>query len=83
MNNQTLEQRRLELVQRSAAQRAALLMHAEPLVRKAAAVDRIVGKVRQYPVITALAAGAVTLLGVRRIFDIATQVMAIYALFRR
>jgi hypothetical protein len=83
MNHQTLEQRRLELVQRSAAQRAALFTHAEPLVRKAATVDRIVGKVRQYPVLTAVAAGAVTLLGVRRIFDIATQVMAIYALFKR
>ena len=80
---QSLEARRLELVQRSAAQRAALIADVEPLVRKAAAVDRVVARVRQYPVVTAVAVGAVALLGTRRIFELATRVLTLYALFRR
>jgi len=50
---------------------------------KAAALDRIVSKVRDYPVVTALGVGAVALLGTRRIFEIATKVLTLYALFRR
>lgn len=80
---QSLAQRREELVARSAAQRAALSLHAEPLLRKAAALDRIVAKVREYPVVTALGVGAVALLGTRRIYEIATKVLTLYALFRR
>ncbi len=79
---QSLQARRLELVQRSAAQRAALIADAEPAVRKAAAVDRVVARVRQYPVVTAVAVGAVALLGTRRIFELATRVLTLYALFR-
>jgi len=83
VSEQTLAQRREELVARSTAQRAALISHAEPLVRKAAAADRILGKLRQYPVVTAVGVGAVVLLGTRRIFDLATRILTIYALFRR
>ena len=83
MNEQSLEARRLELVQRSAAQRAALIAELEPLVTRAAAADRIVLKVRSHPVVTALAVGGLALLGARRIFSLATQVMSLYALFRR
>ena len=83
MSDQTLAQRRHELVARSAAQRAELLTHAEPLVRKAAAADRILGKLREYPVVTAVGVGAVVLLGTRRIFDLATRILTIYALFKR
>jgi len=83
VNDQSLEARRLELAQRSAAQRAALIADLDPLIRKAAAVDRIVGKVRQYPVVTALGVGAVALLGTRRIFELATRLLTIYALFKR
>ena len=80
---QSLAQRREELVARSAAQRAAISARIEPVVRKAAALDRIVSKVREYPVVTALGVGAVALLGARRIFEIATKVMTLYALFKR
>lgn len=83
MSDQTLAQRRHELVARSTAQRAGLIVHAEPLLRKAAAADRVVGKLRQYPVVTAVGVGAVLLLGTRRIFELATRVLTIYALFRR
>lgn len=83
MNEQSLEARRLELVQRSAAQRAALIADLEPLVSKASAADRIVGKVRQYPVVVAVGIGAVALLGTKRIFELATRILTIYALFRR
>lgn len=80
---QSLAARRLELVQRSAAQRAALAAEVDPFVRKAATVDRLVARVRQYPVVVALGVGAVALLGTRRIFDLATKVFTLYALFRR
>jgi hypothetical protein len=80
---QSLQARRLELVQRSAAQRAALIADVDPLVRKAATVDRLVARVRQYPVVTAVAIGAVALLGTRRIYELATRLLTLYALFRR
>jgi hypothetical protein len=83
VSDQTLAQRRQELVARSTAQRAELFVHAEPLLRKAQAADRILAKLRQYPVVTAVGAGAVVLLGTRRIFDLATRVLTIYALFKR
>jgi hypothetical protein len=80
---QDLAERREELVARSAAQRRALAAHAEPLVRKAAALDRIVGKVREHPLITALAVGGVALLSRRRLFSLATRLLTLYALIRR
>ena len=80
---QSLEARRLELVQRSAAQRAALIADAEPIVRKVAALDRIVARVRSYPVLTALAAGAFALVGPRRLYDLGMRAIALYSLFRR
>jgi len=52
---QSLAQRRQELVDRSAAQRTALVADAKPLLSKAAAADRIVGMLRRYPVVTVLA----------------------------
>lgn len=80
---QSLAQRREELVARSAAQRAALVTHAEPLVRKAAALDRIVSKLRRYPAVLALAGGAVAFFGSRKLFDLVTRAISLYALFRR
>ena len=80
---QGLAQRREELVERSAAQRAALLASAEPLVRKAVAVDRVVAYVRQYPVLASLAVGAVALIGPRRLFELGTRAIALYALLKR
>jgi hypothetical protein len=80
---QNLAERREELVARSSAQRAALFTHAEPLLRKAESADRLLAKLRKYPVVTAVGVGAVVLLGTRRIFDLATRALTIYALFRR
>jgi hypothetical protein len=81
--NQRLAQRREELVERSAAQRIALLASAEPLVRKAAAVDRVLAYVRRYPVLASLAVGAVALIGPRRLFELGTRAIALYALLKR
>ena len=83
MSEQSLAQRRQELVARSGAQRAAIAANAQPLVRKVEAADRIVERIRRYPLVTAAVAGAVVFLGSRRIFDLATRALTIYALFRR
>jgi hypothetical protein len=80
---QGLAQRRQELVERSTAQRAALLAAAEPVVRKAAAVDRVVAYVRQYPVLASLAVVAVALIGPRKLFDLGARAIALYALLKR
>ncbi len=78
-----LAQRRLELVERSADQRAALLAAAEPIARKAAAVDRVVAYVRRHPAIASLAVGVVALIGPRKIFDLGARAITIYMLLRR
>jgi hypothetical protein len=80
---QDLAQRRLELVERSTAQRAAVVSGVEPLLHKAAALDRMVASARRHPVVTVLGAAAVALLASRKVFDLATRVLAIYALFKR
>lgn len=82
-HEQGLARRRRELVERSAAQRAALIGDAEPLLRKAAALDRLITSVRRHPVVTGVAAGAVALLGGRRLFELASRAIALYALFRQ
>jgi hypothetical protein len=81
--SQSLAERRLELVERSTTQRAALVGDARPLLRKAAAADRIVGMLRRYPVVTVLAVGAVALIGPRRLFDYGTRAVTLYMLLRR
>ena len=78
-----LAQRRQQLVERSAAQRTALAACADPLVRKAAALDRVVSYVRRNPVIAAAAVGAVALLGPQKIFDLGARAITLYMLFRR
>jgi len=82
-HEQGLAERRRELVERSSAQRAALAAAAEPLVRKSAAVDRVIAQVRRYPVLSSVAVGALALLGPRRLFELATRAAALYALLRR
>lgn len=79
---QSLAARRRELVERSSAQRAALFVAAEPLTRKAAALDRVVNYVRSNPVVSAVAVGAVALLGPRRIFDLGARAITLYTLLR-
>jgi hypothetical protein len=80
---QTLAYRREALVARSAAQRRAILSSLEPLATKAAALDRIVTTVRRYPVIVGLAAGAVAMLGSRKLFEMASRLLTLYLLVRR
>jgi hypothetical protein len=81
--DQGLAERRRELIERSAAQRAALLASAEPLVRKAAVLDRVVDHVRRNPVTTSIAVGALALLGPRRIFELGARTITLLALLRR
>jgi len=73
----------VELIARSAAQRAALAVSAEPLVSKTASLDRVVGYVRNNPVIAAVAVGAFALLGPRRIWDLGARAITLYTLLRR
>jgi len=80
---QTLAQRRLELVERSRAQRATLIAAAAPLMEKAATLDRLVATARRHPVVTMLGAGAVVLLASKRMFGLATRLLTLYALIRR
>ena len=80
---QGLAQRRQELVERSRSQRAALVANAQPLLEKAATLDRIVESVRRHPLIAGAAVAAVVLLGSRRLMDLATRALTLYALIRR
>jgi hypothetical protein len=80
---QGLAQRRQELVERSAAQRTALLGAAEPLVGKVAAVDPGVSYVRQYPVVASIVVGALALAGPRRLFHLGARAITLYMLLRR
>jgi hypothetical protein len=79
----SLAARRRALVERSAAQRAALAVYAEPLLRKTAALDRVVDYVRRHPVLSSVAVGAVVLLGPRRLWDMATRAITMYMLLRK
>ena len=71
-----------QLVRRSTEQRAALIAAAQPIVHKAAVVDRVVAEVRRYPVLSSLVVGAIALLGPRKILDWGTRALTLYALLR-
>ena len=79
----TLAERRQALVARSQAERAALFASAEPLLRKAAAADHMLSRVRRHPIAVTVIGAAIVLLGSRKLFDIATRVVTVYALFKR
>jgi hypothetical protein len=72
---------REELVARSGAQRAAIIAAAEPLLRTAAAPDRIIGYVRRYPAGIAIAAAAIAVLGPRKLLATGTRLLTLYTLF--
>ena len=80
---QTLEMRRRELVERSAAQRAALRVHLEPLVQRTQSVDRVMGHVRRYPMLATALAAAVTLLGSRKLFGWLARGVTLYTLLKK
>jgi len=80
---QTLEMRRLELVERSAAQRVALRDNLAPLIEKVATLDRVIASVRRYPVLVAAIAGGVALLGSRKLFGWIARGLTLYTLLRR
>jgi hypothetical protein len=80
--DQGLAERRQELVERSAAQRAALAALAEPMLRRTATIDRIASSLRRYPVAAALGVGALVLIGPRKLFDLGTRALTLYILFR-
>lgn len=79
---QALARRRQELIERSSAQRAALVAEAQPLMHKAGALDRFITSVRQHPIVTGLAAAAVVLLGARQVLALGSRALTLYALFR-
>jgi hypothetical protein len=78
-----LERRRAELIERSTALRAALVHTATPIVQKAATVDRVVATLRKYPVISAVTAGAVAVVGARSLLPWLTRALTLYALLKR
>ena len=78
-----LSAQRDALVAQSRAQREAIIAAAAPLLHKAAAADRIYTRIRRHPVTVAMIGIAVVALGTRKLFNLATRAMAIYALFRR
>jgi hypothetical protein len=80
---QGLAQRRLELVERSTTQRSALIDGVAPLLRKAAALERIVATVRRYSAVGGVVAGVMALVGSRKLTDIATRLLTVYMLVRR
>lgn len=82
-HEQSLAARRRALVERSAAQRAALAVYAEPLLRKTSALDRVVDYVRRNPVVSSVAVGAVAILGPRRLWDAAIRAITLYTLLRK
>ena len=78
-----LGERREALIARSTEQRAAIIAAAQPLVHKADTADRLLSYVRRYPVPLAALGVAAVVFGSRKIFDIASRALTIYALFRR
>jgi hypothetical protein len=78
-----LEMRRRELVERSRMQRAALAAGLAPLAQKAAAVDHAISSVRRYPMIATALAGAVVLLGSRRMFGWIARGITLYTLLKK
>jgi hypothetical protein len=80
---QTLEMRRHELIERSAAQRAAIATLAHPIVEKTTAVDRAFASVRRYPMLSGIIASAVVLFGSRKIFTWVARGITLYTILKK
>lgn len=72
-----------ELVARSAAQRAAVIASAQPLLHAVEKPDRFVAFVRRYPAGIAIGTMALALLGPRRLLAAGTRLLTVYTLFRQ
>lgn len=72
-----------QLVELSAAQRAAVIAAARPIVDKAGKIDRVAGYVRRYPVLTSVLVAGVALAGPRRILELGARALTLYTLLRR
>jgi hypothetical protein len=77
-----LPARRAALVARSAAQRAQILAQVAPVARKLAAADRVVAALRAHPLITAIAAACLALIGPGKVLRWALRVVPIYSFLR-
>lgn len=80
---QRLAERRLALLERSAAQRAALGAAAAPLLERARLLDRALALVRSHPVLAGLGAAGFALLGPRRLLGLLARGLTLYALLKR
>jgi len=78
-----LELRRHELIERSAAQRAALRASVVPMVERFASVDRAVTSVRRYPMLATGIAAAVTIFGSRKMFNLIARGITLYTLLKK
>jgi len=81
--NRELRARRALLVERCAAQRAAIDATVQPLAAKAAAGDRILTAVRVHPIALTLAAGAIAGLIPRLLPGWLTRVLLVFSFLRR
>jgi hypothetical protein len=78
-----LQRRRAELVERSTALRAALVHAAAPILQKAATADRVASALRKHPLVTAVAVGAVAIVGTRSLLPWLTRALTLFALLKR
>jgi hypothetical protein len=78
-----IQVRRMVLVERSTAERAAIAAAASTFTRKLAAVDRIAASVRAHPFLAIAAAGAVALAGRSRLINWVLRGATVYSLLRR
>jgi hypothetical protein len=79
----SLRTRREALVTRSAAQRAAIAAQLAPAARTLAAADRVATTLRAHPVIAAVAAAGLALIGPRSVLLWAMRVLPVYSFLRR
>jgi hypothetical protein len=75
-----LQRRREALVVRSTVRRARLSAQLAPVARKLAAADRLVAVVQAHPLMAAIAATGLALIGGRRLLRWALRIAPLYAL---
>jgi hypothetical protein len=79
----SLARQRAALVQRSRSQRAHLGELLEPFARKLTTADRALATLRSHPLTVGVAAGAIGLLGPRRLLYWAARVLPFVSMLRR